>query len=153
MKAYIWEISNKKPEEIRKIKNNKTFENLGYENRKKKIKKKIKYNQRKNNFLLLDNIYKNYFYICIFFFISNYLQISLLKTVKIRKLDPTSDITITIRGTEETQKILSDSYSDSLPLQVLINNSPTSVGKTVSGLTQNINNITMIWEYGISNCN
>ena len=141
MEENICNKSTKKSEEIRKIKNYNNTEKIIYQKRNTKLKK------RKNGFWILNNIYKNYFYICIFFFISNYFQISLLKTLKIRKLDTTSDITITIRGTG-TQKILSDSYTGSLPIDVLINNNPTSIGKTVSGLTQGVNNITMRWGSG-----
>ena len=77
------------------------------------------------------------------------------------KLNLISEITITINGAGN-QAILSDDtycfgtltpFSD-IPTQILVNGIPQNYsGKIVYNLTNQINIITMIWNYTLSNCN
>ena len=120
--------------------------NLNDVSNKKEKKYQSEYNSPK-----INNIYKNSFYIFLFLFISIYIPAFRSKETKLRKIDTTTEIIITISGLG-TQKILSDSYSTPFPDDVLINGNPTSNGNSVSDSNQEPNNIILKWNSDITDC-
>ena len=86
------------------------------------------------------------------------------KQINLRKIISLSEITLTISGTGN-QKILSDSICkkegaddnyifEQLPDIILVNEVRQEIkGKIVYNLSQEINNVTMIWNSSITNCN
>jgi len=85
------------------------------------------------------------------------------KQINLRKIISLSEITLTINGTG-AQKILSDSICkkeledinyifEQLPDEILVNGVRQEIGKIVYNLSQEINNVTMIWYSSVTNCN
>ena len=139
---------------IQKVNEKKEVDKHQFGKRNENINERYNFNFTKNNFLILfENInytYKKFVQI-LFLFISIYIPSFQSNQINLRKLEMSSKITITIKG-NGTQKILSDFYSSSLPNEILINGiNSTSIGNSVSDLTQEINNITMKWN-SISDC-
>ena len=139
-----------KTKEKKEIKYYSSFDNLIKENINKKIEKKILYNIKK--ILLLKDIYKYNFYILIFLIISIYIPTVLPKSKIFRKLDISSEITLTIRGTG-TQKLLSDSYSPA-PQDIIINEITKANGVKEIELDseQEETNVTLRWTSELTTC-
>ena len=96
--------------------------------------------------------------------ISLVFPLCLAKQINLRKIIPSSEITLTINGTGN-QKILSDSICkkegaddnyifEQLPDIILVNEVRQEIrGKIVYNLSQEVNNVTLIWNSSITNCN
>ena len=98
--------------------------------------------------------------ILIHFFL--FFPICFAKLLKLRKIISLNEITITINGTGD-QKILSDSsvekyevnyVFEELPDEILVNGVyKGSKDRIAYNLSQEINNVTMIWNSSLTNCN
>ena len=71
---------------------------------------------------------------------------------KFRKLNLDFEITLIIKGTGN-QKILNDKFRN-LPNSIIVNgiSLETNINNTISNLIEEENNITMIWNYDLTNC-
>ena len=104
---------------------------------------------------------KNEFILIIFQFFLVF-QLCLAKQIKLRKIISSNEITLTIIGTGN-QKILSDSICpkaginytfEQLPDDILVNGVSQGIkGKIAYNLSGEINNVTMVWNSNITNCN
>ena len=128
------------------------LDNLIKENLNRKIKNKIQYNSKKGNNLLLKNIYKYNSYILIFLIISIYIPTVLSKNEILRKLNISSEITLTITG-NGNQKLLSDSYSPA-PEDIIINGNIISNGVKEIEINsgQEKTNVTLSWTSELTTC-
>ena len=67
------------------------------------------------------------------------------------KIKAISEINIIIKG-NETQRILNDAF-EHIPSQILVNGDKINETKyLIDNLTSNINNITLVWNYTLTNC-
>ena len=121
---------------------------------KKKMKKLIKKKNNNNN-----NITINYFNMNINVFPFYFSLIFILILSNVYGLNSFSQITILINGGGE-QTILGESGCylsvsfNHIPSRILVNGILQNyTGKTVKNLDNKINNITMIWDYQLTNCN
>ena len=146
-------ISVEKTKEKDEIKYYHSFENLIIglnEKNEKRIQRNLK--KKKNNFFP-KNIYKYNFSIIVLLIISIYIPIVLSKNKIIRKLDFSSEITLTITGTG-IQKLLSDYYNSTLPEYIIINGNIISnrIKEIEINLEQEKTNVTLRWTSDLTTC-
>ena len=106
-------------------------------------------------------MYKNEFILFLIIIIQlfQFFSLCFAKQINLRKIISSNEITITIRGTGNQtilckDKCLENFIFDQLPSQILVNGVPQEIiDKTVYNLTEVINNVTMIWDSSITNCN
>ena len=142
-----------------KIKNNTLkFDKLI--NKKEKISKEIfKYKKLKEN--NIKNMNKNIYFIFICIIILIHLSYSFQRKINKINLNFISEITITINEkgkkyilNNEATKIGDNSYTfDNLPSQILINGKIQNYISKEVNLNESENNITMIWDTQLTNCN
>ena len=136
---------------------------IKYEKIKKKDKKPTN-KDMKNSFIernIITKIKNKIFILILNTIMIILLPTSLSKKIYIRNLNSELEITLTINGTG-TQYILSDESIDidgkicqfsSLPTQILINDVINeATGKIVNNLINDENNITLKWDYEITDC-
>ena len=84
-------------------------------------------------------------------FVSFLISIFFSKEILLRELTVNSEINITINGTGN-QYILSSSFQ-SIPNKIIVNGiTQNSTNRYIQNLQENINNISMIWNYKLTNC-
>ena len=84
-------------------------------------------------------------------FITLFLIIIRFKICSLKKLLYNSEIILTIKGSG-TQRILSDNFGH-IPSQILVNeNEINEIKYYVDNLSDDINNITLVWNYSLTNC-
>ena len=147
------DILMKKTKGKKKIKYYYSFDNLINENLKKKYEKKNQCSLKKKNNLFLKKIYRDNFSFLVFLIISIYIPTVLAKNKIFRKLEAFSEITLTIPG-NGIQKLLSDSYSSTLPEEIIINGNTISNGvKEIEiNLNQEKTNVTLRWTSELTTC-
>ena len=138
-------ILNKKKIKDKKFKNNNIPKITLFKNKKFLYNSKLyKLKAFKNNTFLLI-IFK---LIMITFFYSPILAI---KEIILRKLNYISEITLIIKG-NGTQRIFSNDFKN-LPSEIYVNGiNQTKFDYKVYGLSNTINNITLIWDYQFKDC-
>ena len=112
---------------------------------KKNITNKIKY--KSNNKDKINKFMENIFYII--FIILSFINLS--EEIEITKLNLYSEITITIKGSQE-QNILSNYYIGPNPNEIMINNNTKNYSDKIINLVDEINNITIRWESELTIC-
>ena len=115
---------------------------------KKNITNKIKY--KSNNKDKINKFMENIFYII--FIILSFINLS--EEIEITKLNLYSEITITIKGSQE-QNILSNDIDPEFPEpdEIVINNAVTqNYSDKIITLVEEINNITIRWYSEITTC-
>ena len=105
-------------------------------------------------------MHKNEFLIIFQFFI--FIQLCFARQIKLRKIISLNEIKLKITG-GGNQTILSESLCfidqmnhpfEQLPTEILVNDVPQEIiGKTVYNLSEGVNNVTMRWNYDLTNCN
>ena len=152
MEKNIIDIPLVKAKEKDEIKYYYSFGNIIKGNLSNKNEKKIQdYLKKKNNFLI-KNIYKYNFSILVLIIIYIYIPAFLSKNKIFRKLDFSSEITLTIKGSG-TQKLLSDSFSPA-PENIIINGNIVSYGVKEIEINsgQEETNVTLRWTSELTTC-